>query len=119
VRFQVPGPSAVWGFREFAPRHGDFAFAGAGVVVTPDDQGRIADARVVVFGGPDRALRATEAEGALIGSALTEETSRQVAATAAAETLEDDPRPDAAYRRRVTEAMVARALGDAIERRTT
>ena len=119
VRFRVPGPSAAWGFREFAPRHGDFAFAGAAVVVTPDDQGRIADSRVVVFGGPDRALRATEAEGALIGSELIEETARQVAATAAAETLVDDPRPDAAYRRRVTEAMVARALGDAIERRTT
>ena len=37
---------------------------------------------------------------------------------AAAETLVDDPRPEAAYRRKLTQAMVARALRDAAERRT-
>jgi carbon-monoxide dehydrogenase medium subunit len=119
VRFAVPRRGARWGFQEFAPRHGDFAFAGAAVVITPDDQGRTKEARVVVFGGPDRALRATEAEQALIGIELTEERADHVAATAAGETLVDDPRPDAPYRRRLTQAMVARALRDAIEPRTT
>jgi aerobic carbon-monoxide dehydrogenase medium subunit len=119
VRFAVPSPGASWGFQEFAPRHGDFAFAGAAVVITRDDQGQTADARVVVFGGPDRALRATDAEQELIGVGLTEEVASQVAATAAGETLLDDPRPDAPYRRRLTQAMVARALRDAIRPRKT
>jgi carbon-monoxide dehydrogenase medium subunit len=118
IRFSVPGPSATWGFREFAPRHGDFAFAGAAVLVTPDDQGRTREARVVVFGGPDRALRATGTEQALLGAELTEGLADQVAAIAAAETLADDPRPDAPYRRRLTQAMVGRALHDAIKTRT-
>ena len=118
VRFGMPNREARWGFQEFAPRHGDFAFAGAAVVITPDDQTRTADARVVVFGGPDRALRARDAERSLIGEELTEELADQAAATAAGETLIDDPRPDAAYRRRLTQAMVARAVRDAMEPRT-
>ena len=118
VQFRVPKRSATWGFREFAPRHGDFAFAGAAVLVTPDDQGRTSEARVVVFGGPDRALRAAGTEQALVGAELTEGLIDHVAAIAAAETLADDPRPDARYRRRLTQAMVARALQDAIEPRT-
>jgi carbon-monoxide dehydrogenase medium subunit len=115
LRFTVPARGTRWGFQEFAPRHGDFAFAGAAVVITADDQGRTSDARVVVFGGPDRALRATEAEQGLRGVALTRELADQVAVTAAGETLVDDPRSDAPYRRRLTQAMVARALRDAID----
>jgi carbon-monoxide dehydrogenase medium subunit len=118
VRFRVPKRSAAWGFREFAPRHGDFAFAGAAVLITPDEHGRTTEARVVVFGGPDRALRAAETEEALIGVELTEGLADHVAAIAAAETLAEDPRPDAPYRRRLTQAMVARALHDAIKTRT-
>ena len=36
--------------------------------------------------------------------------------SAAELTLEDDPRADAAYRRQITKAMVARALRDAASR---
>jgi carbon-monoxide dehydrogenase medium subunit len=116
VQFRVPDQHATWGFREFAPRHGDFAFAGAAVLVTPDDQGRTSEARVVVFGGPDRALRAPESERALTGLGLTADLIEQAAEIAATETLVDDPRPDAPYRRRLTQAMVGRALRDAMQR---
>jgi carbon-monoxide dehydrogenase medium subunit len=118
VRFRIPDRRARWGFREFAPRHGDFALAGAAVLITPDDEGRTREARVVAFGGPDRALRAPQAEEALMGHALTPELADQVAAIAATETLADDPRSDSAYRQQLTRAMVARALRDAAERRT-
>ena len=117
VRFRVPDRRATWGFREFAPRHGDFALAGAAVLLTPDGQGRTGEARVVVFGGPERALRAHESERALTVGELTVELADEAASIAASETLVDDPRPDAAYRRRLTQAMVARALRDALERR--
>ncbi|HET8784394.1 MAG TPA: FAD binding domain-containing protein [Candidatus Limnocylindrales bacterium] len=119
ARFAIPDRRATWGFREFAPRHGDFALAGAAVLLTPDDRGRTSDARVVVFGGHERALRARESERALTGSELTVDLADEAAAIAATETLVDDPRPDAAYRRKLTQAMVARALRDALERRTS
>jgi carbon-monoxide dehydrogenase medium subunit len=118
VQLRVPSGSTSWGFREFAPRHGDFALAGAAVLITTDDAGRTEEARVVVFGGPDRALRAADAERALVGSELTPRLADQVASLASTETLADDPRPDAAYRQQLTRAMVARALGDALDRRT-
>jgi aerobic carbon-monoxide dehydrogenase medium subunit len=119
IRFRIPDPRATWGFQEFAPRHGDFALAGAAVLLTPDDQGRTSEARVVVFGGPERALRAQESERVLTGTELTTDLADEAAAIAATETLVDDPRPDAPYRRKLTQAMVARALRDAAERRTT
>jgi aerobic carbon-monoxide dehydrogenase medium subunit len=117
VQFRVPDRRATWGFREFAPRHGDFAFAGSAVLLTSDDQGRTSEARVVVFGGPDRALRASESERALTGTELTPDLVEHAATIAATETLADDPRPDAPYRRRLTRAMVRRALRDAMPRR--
>ena len=82
---------------------------------------RMADllSRVVVFGGPERALRAHASERALDGSELTVDLAEEAATIAATETLVDDPRPDAAYRRRLTQTMVARALRDALERRTS
>jgi CO/xanthine dehydrogenase FAD-binding subunit len=117
VSFTIPGPLSLWGFREFAHRHGDFALAGAAVLLAPDERGRIERASVVVFGGPDMPLRAASAEAALLGEPLTQ-TAIDHAASLAGHVLEDDPRPDADYRKRLTRAMVSRALADAWQRRT-
>lgn len=98
VRIPVPTPGAGWGFREFAPREGDFAIAGACALVDAD---RV---RVVVFGVEQRP-RAFELERSV---------------------WEDDPvsgwigglepfdEPD--FRRDVAETMVRRAVADATER---
>jgi carbon-monoxide dehydrogenase medium subunit len=116
MSFPVPERSAMWGFQEFAQRHGDFALAGAAVLVFPDREGRIGRASIVVFGGPDTPLRATTAEGALIGEMLTPSTIEHAAALAS-DLLAEDPRTDADYRKRLTATMVARALADAGQRR--
>lgn len=39
-------PSTGWGFVEYAPRHGDYATAGAGVLVRTDEEGRPVSVRV-------------------------------------------------------------------------
>ena len=116
VQLRRPPASTGWGFQEFAPRHGDFALAGAIALVTPGSDGAVADARLVAFGGPDAAVRATGAEQTLVGATLTEAVINQAAALAARECLQDDPRSDAAYRQQITKAMVARALRDAAAR---
>lgn len=118
VRLHVPASEATWGFHEFAQRHGDFALAGAAVLLTPDAEGKTREARVVVFGGPDRALRSSDGEAALIGTEPTPALIKHAADLAATQSLSDDPRPDAPYRRQVTAAMVSRALSDAVDRRT-
>lgn len=55
------------GFHEIGRRHGDFALAGAAVVLGLRD-GRMTAPRVALFGVADRALRAKAAEAALDGA---------------------------------------------------
>jgi carbon-monoxide dehydrogenase medium subunit len=116
ISFSIPESAAMWGFQEFAQRHGDFALAGAAVLLLPGRDGRIARASIVVFGGPDTPLRAATAEGALIGETLTP-SKIEHAASLAGDLLAEDPRADGDYRKRLTRAMVARALADAGQRR--
>jgi carbon-monoxide dehydrogenase medium subunit len=90
------------GFAELSRRHGDFALAGAAVLLDP--------ARVVLFGvggGPDRALAA---EQALDGGADPAE-----AAELATIDLEpvSDVHADGAYRRRAAKVLVRRAVEQA------
>ena len=116
VQLRRPPATAGWGFQEFAPRHGDFALAGAIAVLTPGLNGEVSEARIVAFGGPDAAIRASGAEQALIGSALSDGAIDEAATVAAVECLQGDPRADAAYRQQITKAMIARALRDAASR---
>jgi carbon-monoxide dehydrogenase medium subunit len=116
IRFPIPEAAEGWGFREFAQRRGDFALAGAAVMLRPADDGTVGRARIVVFGTADRPLRAPEAEAALVGNRATPEAIEAAAQSAAEAAAADDPRPDAAYRRQLTETMVRRALEDAIGR---
>ncbi|HLO34552.1 MAG TPA: xanthine dehydrogenase family protein subunit M [Candidatus Deferrimicrobium sp.] len=116
ITLRIPSSGSGWGFQEFAQRHGDFALAGAAVVVSPGEMGRVERASIVVFGGPDAPLRAAAAEAALIGESLTVAVIEHAAALAT-QVLDEDPRADTAYRRRLTETMVSRALADAGQRR--
>lgn len=111
IRMPVPGPGARWGFREFAQRRGDFALAGAVTIV----DGGVSDqrtSRIVVFGTSDRPKRAVGAE-AIIDAGLTPSSIAEASRCAADEAAIDDPRPDALYRRDLTETLVRRALQDA------
>lgn len=103
-----------WGFEEFAHRRGDFALAGSGVVARASTDGRVEHVRIVVFGTADRPVRATRAEGSLTGHRATADSLAEVAMLAADEAMDEDPRPDAAYRRVLAQSMVRRALASAL-----
>lgn len=117
ARFRVPNGRSGSTFVELARRHGDFALAGVGALVTLDDDDAIADARLGLIGVGATAVRATSAEAALRGRRPT----REVLADAAAAVDADiDPNGDihasADYRRHVAQVLVRRALETAVAR---
>lgn len=113
TRFELPGAGAGWGFHEVARRHGDFALVGVAAVIAREG-GRVARARVAVFGAAPTTVRAEAAEHALVGR---EPTPKQIAeaaeAGAAALAPVDDLHASAGYRRRVARTLLERALTDA------
>ena len=118
THWRLPDPGMGWGFHEVARRHGDFALVGAVAVITSHG-GRIASARLAIFGAGSSAVRAPAAERALTGQ-VPSPTLLDEAAAAVSESL--DPHSDlhasAAYRRRVAGTLAARALTDALTRTT-
>ncbi|MBN9052156.1 MAG: xanthine dehydrogenase family protein subunit M [Rhizobiales bacterium] len=110
-----------WGFEEFARRAGDFALAGAIVLLDYDADGVCADASLVSFGAGDRALRLTRAEECLRGIRLTVGALTE-AARIAAEDCEpkSDMHAPAEYRSALLETLMLRALNAAAapDRRT-
>jgi carbon-monoxide dehydrogenase medium subunit len=103
-----------WGFEEFAHRRGDFALAGSGVVARASADGHVEQVRIVVFGTADRPVRARRAESSLTGQRPTAESLAEIAMLAADEAMDEDPRPDAPYRRVLAQSMVRRALASAL-----
>lgn len=117
VRLRLPTGRVGSAYLELARRHGDFAIAGAGAFLGLDGGGRIDDARVVLIGVADRAVRSTGAESALRGA---EPGSEAFAEAAEAIDGEIDPVSDlhgsAGYRRTVAKVLVRRALARALGR---
>jgi CO/xanthine dehydrogenase FAD-binding subunit len=107
---EVPPLPAASGsaFVEYARTHGDFAIAGAAVVVSAEDRDAIA-----LLGAAGQPLRPGSAEAALRDGASDAE----VARCAGAEVV--GPSGDGGHRRALIAAMVARALCRARERATT
>ena len=101
LRLGDPPAGARHGFAEIARRRGDFALAGAAVVVAPGH------ARVALFAVGPSAFRAAEAERALAGGAGAEEAA---ALAAAAAEPSDDAHATAAYRREAARVATLRAL---------
>jgi carbon-monoxide dehydrogenase medium subunit len=100
-----------WGFQEFALRRGDFALAGVAAWYDEDRAGHAADAHVAVIGACSRPHRITQAEVALNGRPISEETLRAAAAAVAqAVTPPSDLHAGAAYRRSLTGTLLERAL---------
>ena len=94
--------SRPFGFTELARRHGDFALAGAIVLLRP--------ARLVLFGLGGTPQRAPEAERALDDG----ESAAEVAEIATRDLSPvDDVHADSAYRRRVAAVLVRRATEEA------
>ena len=118
IRLHLPnGGRTGSAYLELARRHGDFALAGVGAMLTLDGGGVIADARVALIGVRDTAVRSAAAEGVLRGDAPSPELFAE-----AAEAVQDeiDPVSDvhgsSGYRRHLAEVLVGRALRRAGER---
>jgi carbon-monoxide dehydrogenase medium subunit len=113
VTVDAPPEGTYTAFREFAARHGDFALAGVAVTCGLDESGAVTGCRVVAAGVAPTPQRLTAAEGIATGSRLDDATLAEIEA-AAREEIEptSDIHASAVYRRRLTGALVKRALAD-------
>ncbi|MGN5238369.1 FAD binding domain-containing protein [Rhodococcus sp. SJ-3] len=111
-----------WGFaiNEFSRRKGDFALAGACLAVKVDDNSRVENCSIGLFGLGSMPTRATSTERSLVGCSIDELQVRDVAHSAVSglESVPADLHGSAAYRTRVGATMVARALKNALEEAT-
>jgi carbon-monoxide dehydrogenase medium subunit len=115
---RIPRPASGTGsaFQEVARRHGDFAMVGAAAVVRLED-GRIAEARVVVTGVDQVPLRAAGTETALIGEAPTDELFAEAAAQGSRVLSPPaDIHGSSAYRRHIAAVLMKRTLQVAAQR---
>ena len=105
-----------YAFLEMARRHGDFAMAGAGALMTLNSDGTIARVAVALTGVDTGPVRLHDAEIALIGQLPSEAVF--AAAAKSAETVAgiDDVHASAAYRQRLAVVYARRALIKAYDR---
>ena len=84
TEIEVPLPPAGTGsaFVEFARRHGDFALAGAAVLLTQAADGSCTRAAIALLAAGPVPVRAVAAEQALVGHRVDEDVAREAAATA-------------------------------------
>ncbi|MCW2731791.1 MAG: aerobic-type carbon monoxide dehydrogenase, middle subunit CoxM/CutM-like protein [Mycobacterium sp.] len=119
VRFPVWSGRTGFAIHEFARRHGDFAIAGATVAVELDDDDRVVRCGIGLLGLGSTPKRATIAEDAVVGTAVTDITPEEVGrlAMSGLADVPADLQGSASYRTRVGAAMVARAWAEATEAR--
>jgi CO/xanthine dehydrogenase FAD-binding subunit len=111
IEVVLPPPGTGSAFVEFARRHGDFALAGAAVLVCLEADGSCARAAIALLAAGPVPVRAVAAEQALTGQHLDEAVAREAAATAVKDVKPlADIHGGSDYRRRVLEALVRRAL---------
>jgi CO/xanthine dehydrogenase FAD-binding subunit len=114
VRWPVPSPRSVGAFRKLALRKADaISVVSAAVIVEPGEDGCCGDARIALGAVAPTPIRARAAEDVLRGQPLTPDAIAEAARLAAEATCcVDDVRASAAYRQRVTEALVRRLLAE-------
>lgn len=116
VEVEVPplDPGAGTAFVEFARRHGDFALGGAAVIIEREDDGRCRRAAIALLSAGPTPLRATEAEAALAGAVVDEDTAAEAAAVAVRDLRPTgDLHGGTEYRRGLIETLIRRALLEA------
>jgi len=117
VRVPVLAPGTGWSMLEVSRRHGDFAMAGAALTLRLDG-GRIASARIVLFGVGPIPVRARAAEEILAGEKPAAAIYTRAAAQACASVSEplSDLHASAEYRLHLAGVLVERALAEAVVR---
>jgi carbon-monoxide dehydrogenase medium subunit len=115
IVFPVLRPTTGYAVAEITRRHGDFAIAGVVALADLDDSGKISAARIALFGVAPMAVRARQAERALIGQAPDDTVLRDGAALVQ-DILDpaDDVRASSAYRTRAAVILTIRALRKAL-----
>jgi carbon-monoxide dehydrogenase medium subunit len=104
-------------FEEFARRHGDFAIAAIGCLVTLDAGGAIQKAALCVSGLGPGPVRLAGAEKLLGGQKPSHELFRAAAVEAEALEAMDDAFVTAAYRKHLARVLTYRALERAVAAR--
>ena len=114
----VPRPPAHTGsdFVELARRHGDYAMAGAAVMVTLDSDGRLADARAAFIGVGGTPIVVELGDTCRGQSADATDFAEAVALARDAIDPEDDIHATAAYRRHLAGVLLERGLTTATTR---
>jgi aerobic carbon-monoxide dehydrogenase medium subunit len=113
VSVDVPSrtPRTGYAFREFAPRHGDFALAGVGVAISRDANDRVGTVRMAGCGIGSTVVDLSEAGTELIGSTLSDDalraTARQITNLVQPP---DDVHGSAAYRVELAQLVAVDAL---------
>jgi CO/xanthine dehydrogenase FAD-binding subunit len=112
--------TAVWGFKEFTHRFGDFAIVGVAAVVEVDASRRCSRARLAVAGAGATPVRIRAAEQFLAGQALTPSVCAEAGRIVANEVQpESDLHASEAFRRHLAGTMAVRALHEALGRLET
>ena len=118
IAISPPKPKTGWAFLEVSRRHGDYALAGAAVVVTLDEKGKCREARIALVSVGDVPMLAKKAIKALVGEKPTADVIKEAAE--AAGTKDCDPPGDihasVAYRRQLATVLTRRALTRAVDR---
>ncbi len=104
-----------YAFTEFARRHGDFAITAVGALIELSDN-TITRAAITVAGADVKPTRLTDVEGNLAGQPANQETFRAAGAEAREIDAMSDTYVSAAYRQRLADTLVQRALASAAER---
>ena len=112
IAIPPPKPQSGWAFIEVARRHGDYALAGAAVVVTLDEKGKCKEARIALVSVGDMPMLARKAIKALVGEKPTAEIIKEAAEAAGAKDCDPpgDIHASAAYRRQLATVLTRRAL---------
>lgn len=115
VLISVPTSNSFYGYNKLKRKTGDFATAGATVVLTLSN-GICSDARITLTNVGATALRAEDAEQVLIGNQIDESLINQ-AAIKAMEICEpmEDLRGDSQYKTQMAGEMVRRSIRDALQ----
>ena len=111
VELPLPKPRTGACFMEIARRRGDFAIVGVAAVVTLDERDKCTEVRLAFCGVGETPVDASSVADILIGNALTEQASCDVAASAQA-MIEPDGSVQATadYQRHVAGVLTERAL---------
>jgi CO/xanthine dehydrogenase FAD-binding subunit len=114
VAFPVWQGNVGTGFQEVSQRHGDFAIVAVAVQLSLDDSGICQRIAIAIGGAGGTPIRLEQAESALTGNPVTEESiGDALASMGDALDPADDTHGSAAYRRRVARVLAERAILEA------